>query len=261
MITQLFKKIVHSIHRLLVRKERRYTLFSTSYPGFVCHVPDKSSFLYMYDEIFSKGIYDFPSHSPAPYIIDCGSNIGLSIIRFKQRFPEATVIGFEPDSTLHALAQKNVLSAKCDTGVTIHNAALDATAGTINFYRDGADGGSLTATDSTTPEIVPAVQLSTFIDKPVDFLKIDIEGAELVVLQQIEHTLHLVERLFIEYHSFLSEPQTLDTLLAILKKAGFRYYLEHVGIRSENVFAKVEHYHTMDLQINVYAYRPTSTIS
>jgi FkbM family methyltransferase len=39
--------------------------------------------------------------------------------------------------------------------------------------------------------------------KHIDFLKLDIEGAELHVLQDISSELHRVKHLFIEYH----EPQ------------------------------------------------------
>jgi FkbM family methyltransferase len=243
------------LQRLLIRRHRRFELFSTTYPGFPCLVPDKSSFLYMYDEIFGKGIYDFPASSTKPFIIDCGSNIGLSIIRLKTLYPDATIIGFEPDSALHEIAVKNIKAANCAENVTLHQVAVSSSIGSENFYRDGADGGSLLATPETTAETVPTVALSQYINQPVAFLKIDIEGAEYEVLKEVSPCLHFVENLFVEYHSYTSKPQRLAEILALLEGAGFRYYLEHVGIRSENIFKKVHQYHGMDLQINIYGYR------
>lgn len=250
--------IIRGLQRLHIRWHRRHELFTSSYPGFPCQIPDKSSFLYMYDEIFVKGIYDFPSAAQRPFIIDCGSNIGLSIIKFKQSYPHATIIGFEPDATLYDIAINNVRSADCENGVTINNAAVGDSEDTLTFYRDGADGGSLVSTKQASPTVVKVLRLSTFIDRPVDFLKIDIEGTELDVLQEIETKLHLVQNVFVEYHSFISQPQVLDDILRRMTQAGFRYYLEHVGIRSKNVYKEVADYHGMDLQINIYGYRTSN---
>src|ERR1700693_4874079 len=58
-----------------------------SYSGFVC----------LFEEIFIRQDYIFVSRRPDPLIIDCGSNIGMSILYFKRRYPKARIIGFEPD--------------------------------------------------------------------------------------------------------------------------------------------------------------------
>ena len=45
---------------------------------------DSASFLYMCKELFAEEIYRFRSATDHPYILDCGSNIGLSILYFKR---------------------------------------------------------------------------------------------------------------------------------------------------------------------------------
>ncbi len=50
---------------------------------------------------------------------------------------------------------------------------------------------------------VKTVKLSTYIHKPVDLLKIDTEGAELEILQDLYHTskkFNLIKNIVLEYH-------------------------------------------------------------
>ncbi len=248
--------IISQIKKIRIRLQKRFTEFSTTYPGFLCKVSDKSSFLYMYEEIFEKEIYRFSSTSKKTFIIDCGSNIGLSVIYFKKLFPTAEIIAFEPDPTIFNILQDNIISAGAAEGVTPIQASLGDSEKTVTFYSDGADGGS-TTTSEVTLKTIPVQQkrLDSYINKRVDFLKMDIEGSEYTVLQTIIPKLHFVDKIFIEYHSFIDKEQHLEDILSILKNADFRYYIEHVGVRSKNIFEKQESYHGMDLQINIYGYR------
>ena len=59
-------------------------------------VPDAASLLFLNHELFGLEIYKFNSEKTEPFIIDCGANIGLSVIYFKKLFPKAKVIAFEP---------------------------------------------------------------------------------------------------------------------------------------------------------------------
>ncbi|PIZ54184.1 FkbM family methyltransferase [Candidatus Uhrbacteria bacterium CG_4_10_14_0_2_um_filter_41_21] len=248
--------IISFLKKIRIRLQPRYTTFATTYPGFLCTVADKSSFLYMHEEISEKEIYRFACTTEKPFIIDCGSNIGLSVIYFKKLFPTAEIIAFEPDPNIYNILQKNIAAAKIATDVTVVQACLGDSDKKIKFYSDGADGGSITSSDVSTRTIeVPQQRLDTYVNKPVDFLKMDIEGSEYTVLQNIVPKLHLIDKIFIEYHSFVDQEQNLDNILSILKGAGFRYYIEHVGIRSNHVYIHQESYHGMDLQINIYGYR------
>ena len=66
-----------------------------------------TEFLHGLKEIFVDEIYkqDLP---PKPYIIDCGANIGLSVIYLKSVYPQATIIAFEPDERNFDLLSINV---------------------------------------------------------------------------------------------------------------------------------------------------------
>jgi len=105
---------------------------------------------------------------------------------------------------------------------------------------------------------VRAVRLRSYLaNEPVDLLKIDIEGAETLVLEDCADLLPNVERLFVEYHSFEGRPQTLHQLLAVLSNAGFRVYVAAVDGSTQS-FVRQARYLGMDMQLNVFATRPRS---
>jgi len=241
-----------------IRKLKRFVPFKTTYPGFLCYAADKSSFLFMYDEVFNKEIYKFKNSSENPRIIDCGANIGLPIAYWLKHFPHAKITAFEPDPEIYKLLQKNIKTWTSNNSIELIEAGVTAKGGDLKFYSDGADGGSIHSPvikNSQNEVTIKTVTLTDFIKEPIDFLKIDIEGAEYGVLDSVADNLNLVRNIFVEYHSFVNEEQHLDDILSILKKAGFRYYIEHIGVRSAYPYIKQESYHGMDLQINIFGFR------
>jgi len=76
------------------------------------------------------------------------------------------------------------------------------------------------------------------------------------VLEECSEGLVNVKQMFLEYHSTHGEPQRLGRILEILARAGFRYYIEHIGVTSRHPFIRLHTYNTFDNQLNIYAYRP-----
>lgn len=91
-------------------------------------------------------------------------------------------------------------------------------------------------------------------DDEVDFLKIDIEGAELDVISGSKK-LNRVKQMFIEYHSFIDAPQELSRLLSMLENSGFRYYTDRVYSPQASYF-QITSNQGMDLQLRIFATRP-----
>ncbi|MDQ0640901.1 hypothetical protein QF042_004466 [Pedobacter sp. W3I1] len=89
----------------------------------------------------------------------------------------------------------------------------------------------------------------------IDFLKIDIEGAEYLVLKDIEDNLSNVENLFIEYHSSPDCKQTLSEILGILTKSGFRFYIKEAWDNLPIPFEHRLYKPFWDLQLNIFAFR------
>jgi len=200
----------------------RYGNWKVEFQRLIFHCNDLLSFYMAAKDIFIHQIYAFDSDHPAPTVIDGGGHIGLFTVFVKQRYPNAKVTVFEPDPPSVRLLAKN-LSANKIEDVTLIKAGLSKQRGTADFFSDGSDGSSLFSDmKNATIRVVP---LSAYIGSEVDCLKINIEGAELDVLSEIETKLPLVKNLVIEYHGFPNTGQNLHKILALLDRAGFRYMI------------------------------------
>lgn len=241
---------------LEIREIPRYNLSQTDILGFNLQFVDSASFVFMYEEIFKKCIYKFESSSSDPFIIDCGANIGLSLIYFKQLFPASRIIAFEPDKEIYKTLSFNCNSFGLSNIELIPKACWNEVT-TLEFLSEGADGGRTAVAEDGKANVVQVetIRLRDYIDRTVDFLKIDIEGAEFTVLNDIADKLHHVQKLFVEYHSFTGQEQWLPEIVAILKSAGFRLYVSAPGLSSLNPFIHINTYAGMDGQLNIYAAR------
>jgi FkbM family methyltransferase len=262
---RVYKLVKIAFDKKFRKREKEYKRLSkfprfkhaeTDLYGKQIRIADGRSFLFMQHEIFDLEIYKFESGKNDPFIIDCGSNIGLSIIYFKKLYPDATIVGFEPDDTIFQILQHNIKLFNLSKVELIRKACWNANT-RIEFFSEGADGGrKLTSNDKLNKTIsVEAIQLKNFIEREVDFLKIDIEGAEFIVLNDIQDRLHLVKNIFVEFHSFTNEEQMLPELLGLLKKAGFRLYISPVSNTAKRPFLYRPDYLGIDNNINIYGFR------
>jgi FkbM family methyltransferase len=235
--------------------QARYQDADVEIQGVSLKVIDTTSFLAMYDEIFSSRIYKFKSDAPNPIILDAGANIGLSVLYFKQLYPNCQITAFEPDSKVFAVLQQNIRSAKL-SDVTLINKAVWSSETVLQFMSEGADGGRMVQLEPETPLLinVETVRLRDYLDQPIDFLKIDIEGAETEVLQDCRDLLHHVNCLFVEYHSFSNESQSLAQITSILHSAGFRLYISPAISLPQPLYQRFTNL-GMDVQLNIFAFR------
>ncbi len=216
------------------------------------HIIDSLSFIWQYYEIFYKQFYYFDTNKRNPFIIDCGANVGTSCIYYKTIYPDCKIIAYEADSSIAKVAQENVNNLKLsDTTIIPH--AIWINNGTINLSTDGADGASLKGVDNIVT--VPCTRLKDVLEQytRVDFLKMDIEGAEYEVLLDCKNSLINVHRIFIEYHSFSNEPQVLQQVLGILTTNGFRYSISSNKIVDKPLEQIIAKGPNMDLQLNIFA--------
>ncbi len=91
-------------------KKKEFEAYTTHFRGHTLHVHDQASFRLGYSELFNEEIYKFRSQKANPYIIDCGSNMGMSIIYFKSLFPDSRIVGFEADPYVFSFLKKNIQS-------------------------------------------------------------------------------------------------------------------------------------------------------
>lgn len=246
-----YRRRLQEVTRL--QRMPRYQPTVSTVLGKPFRILDAASFIFMEREIFQQGIYSFNANGKAPRIIDGGANVGLSVLFFKNLYPASRVIAFEPDPRIFAVLLENVRSHQCGN-TELFQRALWSSETTLDFASEGADGGRVSRTEDSRNTSVKTVRLRDFLTEPTDFLKLDIEGAETEVLEDCADHLGTVANLFVEYHSFISERQSLHRLLGILDRSGFRVHF-HTSSHSPQPFLCRETQLGMDLQLNIFAYR------
>jgi FkbM family methyltransferase len=227
--------------------------FAIAEKPFLFH--DALSFYITYNEIISTEIYAFKNNSEKPFIIDCGANLGLSIYFFATAYPNATIIAFEPDKAIYNVLEKNKTTFGLNN-VTLYKKAVWDTETILKFYTDNGMGGTVeTSYSNQTPVEIETLRLASFLDRKVDMLKLDIEGAEYTVLKDCIPYLKNVENIFVEYHSFIDKEQHLEDILQLLKNNGFRYHLKESFSRKRPFLDNTLSCESMDMAINIFAYR------
>lgn len=219
-------------------------------PFYFSHGP---SFVHSVDELFDEELYMFTSATEQPYIIDCGANIGLSVFYFKKLFPQSKIIAFEPDVQMFELLRKNVDWLE---DVVIEKKAVWTEDTVLEFYTEGALAGSL-VTDfgkKNNKISIEAIDLKKYLNRKIDFLKIDIEGAENQLIFDLRGHLSNVTNLFLEYHGLLNEKQNLGEILNLLKDEGFQYYIRLAGETIQFPFCN-ERPANFNQQLNILCYR------
>lgn len=257
------KKIVNLLRvvkRKLVPPPQRVARFVPTEKVFLdkkMFVHDIASFDLCYDELFVQEMYNFVAKRPNPYIIDCGANLGMSIVYFKELYPDARIIAFEADEHIFSFLEKNVQSFEYKN-VELVNKAVWNKDDVLSFIVEGGAGGRLeeqSHSENYTYKEVSCVSVRKYLmHEKVDFFKIDIEGAEYEVLKDCEDLLPNVDNLFIEYHSMPEKRQNLHDILKIVQDAGFKYHIKE-AYTTKYPFIERKLNFGMDLQLNIFCYK------
>ncbi|MGE7776293.1 FkbM family methyltransferase [Chitinophaga sp. NPDC101104] len=209
--------------------------------------------MHSFDEIITQEIYRFKSSTDAPLILDCGANIGLSALYFQRLYPKARIMAFEPDTHNFGLLTKNVQDNQL-TGTEPIREAVWTHTGSITFTSTGGQGSHIQEGGTNTVS-VPCRRLADLLQQPVDFLKIDIEGAEYPVILDCAPYLHNVRCLFLEYHGQIGKSHELTHMLDILQQSGFEYYIKEAADNVAHPFVPGECGSEYEQQLNIFARR------
>ena len=233
--------------------DKNLNLFSFNREDLVFYSNTFEQFDLIYKSIFIDEVYSFRTTNTKPIIIDCGSNIGLAVRYWKTQFPESKIICFEPDPEVFKAL---VANTKQLSKVEVHRLALSDKVGEVEFTSNGKLSGSLNMSKNLPSSYkVKTELLSKYLqDVKVEMLKIDIEGEELKVLKEIEPYLVNVSNIFVEYHSFINEKQSLSKILKLLEESNFRYYLDS-ELKNKTPMIKTNVSLNQDLQVNIWAWR------
>ena len=150
-------------------------------------------------------------------ILDLGSNVGYTAAHLAHVFPTARVIGVEMDAANFALAERN--TAAFGDRVHLVRAAVWTHDGEIAYT--GEDDDAFTVSGDGGTRRAPSVCMATLLDvhgvERVDYVKMDIEGAEAAVVAEPAPWLDRVHSMKIEVHP----PATLESMRRVLEPRGF----------------------------------------
>jgi len=166
-------------------------------------------------------------------VVDLGGNIGV-FTRWAYKEGASKVIVFEPDRRYFGLLKLN-----SDPRSVLFNAAMSDSIGTTTLYESEHLGGSnifgmpgCLKTYTVRTYTMNYLFESGLIDK-IDFLKIDIEGAEHQVFRGIsDENLRKVKTIGMEYHNWGGPGYTEEersNLIARLNSLGFHSHLLFLG--------------------------------
>jgi len=214
-----------------------------------------------YEEIFLQKGYDFAASLDDPVIVDCGGNIGMSVLRFARLFPAARIQVYEADPRISEVLRANLKANHVEAEVI--GAAVSVSEGEVRFNPDGSDGGSIVGASGLVR--VPGVRLAERLPPRVDLLKLDIEGAEYAVIDDlcISGAIDRVRRIAGEFHCCFGLNGSVGRTMVALENAGFSVSIpfarpapDLVGKRCTTPFARVADGKTI---IHFCAWRPDRT--
>lgn len=175
------------------------------------------------------GLYHLPpADLPAgAVILDLGSNVGYTAAHFAAASDGASVLCVEMDGANAAVARAN-LRPWADRCRVVHAAAWDRE-GELAYAGEEAWGYRVAALDGAAPgaaggggRAVRAATVDALLREHgverVDYAKVDIEGAEAVVIAADAPWLRRVRAIKVEHHP----PATAASIDAALRGAGFR---------------------------------------
>lgn len=170
--------------------------------------------------------------TPASTMVDVGANYGVfSMVAARLVGPSGKVIGFEPAQSTFSVFQKN-LTVNGIANVTPLRMALAEKPGQLRLYHDAdPTRNSLAPTGSSEFEEVEVSTLDHVLAEKkvvsVQFLKIDVEGADELVLRGARATLERDKPpVFFEHNSAAASRMGLagDGSFRVLEGLGYRFY-------------------------------------
>ncbi len=153
-------------------------------------------------EIFLHRYYRCPRPLPVQSIrrvVDLGANVGFSCLYWLTQFPRSEVIALEPHPNHFTQCRANLAMNGMLPRVELHQAAAGTEARQVML----SDAGTSSSVLAAAAGGIAAPMLDVFAllaDRPVDLLKLDIEGGEYAILDDPRFPALQVPHLVMEWH-------------------------------------------------------------
>jgi len=182
------------------------------------------------DQILVRRLNDFFPDDDHPLILDCGANIGFTVLNYKRQYPKARIIAFEPDPLFAPVLRRNLQHNGVED-VQVVEAAVWTSNEKVKWFSEGIDGSHIVGDEQQNAiSQVQAIDLADYLNETVDLLKIDIEGAEYDVVDHLGKELRNVKNILVECHLGQTNIDRFGKMLQILKEAGFKLGINSFGV-------------------------------
>ena len=161
------------------------------------------------EKVFVRKWYEQPEPVTArleslgspPRLLDLGSNIGLFSVLHLERYPEATIVGFEPDPFNLGVLQATIRANRRESTWTVIEACASNRPGFFSFAEGRENLSRKVLSEDETGDVVPAVDVFPYLEQ-ADLAKINIEGGEWDLLLDPRFVDLPVPVIVMEYHTF-----------------------------------------------------------
>ena len=248
-------------------------------PAFKIQAADSQlKFFVHYRDLIGRHIAKYGTHEPIPsrwiqnyligkppgLFIDVGANLGWHAVHAAKHPSIETVVAFEPEPFNAWLLDRNLAENAVENAV-VSNAAVGARCGSVHLHRyKSSNRGrhSLLANYGFGSRMVPLVDLDSALaqlglpERPVNILKIDVEGYEPAVIAGAKKTLERTAAVILEYSPDLSRagglsgPEMLDQLFS----AGFESFA--LDEQAAAIPVPIEILHSLQGQMDLVMIKP-----
>jgi FkbM family methyltransferase len=192
--------------------------------------PDtKNHSLLILKEIFINRIYTFTepvdvklkAGKPST-IIDVGANVGIAVAYFRQRYPDTRIIAIEASPINYEYLSLNIKNNNIQNIKTINAFCSNVNSSTDFYHNFDKPGGSFGKGFKSQPKnskqfLIDTKKLSQIIsDYNNIVIKIDVEGAEYLILEDLSTSKNLSEVLEITAEVSVRSLRDYEKLLEII---------------------------------------------
>ncbi len=233
--TTIYQVFILTLIKLGIKKSIRIKNVGNVY------LRKNTSDISVFRQIFFDGEYDIYLREEPKTIMDLGGNIGLFALLMQSHYPGALIISVEPDPENFKQLQKNTKQFK---NIFTYNMAIwhKKELLSLSEKKAGAEWSqnvsSITGEDLNLEKIesITINDLMSYHEiQEIDFLKIDIEGAEAELFSENIEWLNKTKVLAIELHDFMKVSSSNNFFKAMAKYTSFKH-----SIKGENIVIKFD---------------------
>jgi len=179
----------------------------------------RTSDVEVYEDIILKKEYDYPTSFSPRTIVDVGANCGMTSVFYANRYPDATVVAVEPETSNYSALVRNT---RAYANVVPVHAALWNEDGQVEVFSSlprtqewGKWGFRVRKGNGCRALTLPTLMREVGIET-VDILKIDVEGAEREIFSTCDW-MDRVQLMAIELHDRI-QPGCSDAVNAVTRQ-------------------------------------------